>query len=317
MGVDIGPKTVAAYAGIIAGAKTISLERPDGHLREFEGVRQGDGRRRPGRRRVGRDLYRRRRRFGRRCEEGRRPGQDQPHLDRRRRLPRIYRLRDPARHHGPGEKMIGTPRVPFVAGNWKMNLARAESRELARKVVDAGPAGPLERHRPHPPVHGARRCRRGPGRVGRRARGPGPLLGGPGGFYGRGVGAHAQGRRLRLRPGRPFRAAAVFGETDATVGRKVRAALKAGLRPIVCVGEVLEEREAGRTAAGIRRSARPGPRRLLPGDRRIRAASSSPTSPSGPSGPEKRPPPARPRRSTPISADALKKAMEKRPPPVL
>jgi len=38
-----------------------------------------------------------------------------------------------------------------------------------------------------------------------------------------------------------------FGETDETVGRKVRAALRHGLVPIVCVGEKLEEREAGRT----------------------------------------------------------------------
>ncbi len=38
-----------------------------------------------------------------------------------------------------------------------------------------------------------------------------------------------------------------FGETDETVNRKVRAALKAGLVPIMCVGELLEEREAGKT----------------------------------------------------------------------
>jgi triosephosphate isomerase len=39
-----------------------------------------------------------------------------------------------------------------------------------------------------------------------------------------------------------------FHETDETVLRKTRAALLAGLTPIVCVGESLEEREAGRTA---------------------------------------------------------------------
>ncbi|RLA85559.1 MAG: triose-phosphate isomerase, partial [Deltaproteobacteria bacterium] len=33
-----------------------------------------------------------------------------------------------------------------------------------------------------------------------------------------------------------------FGETDETVNRKIRAALKAGLKAIVCVGERLEER---------------------------------------------------------------------------
>jgi triosephosphate isomerase len=38
-----------------------------------------------------------------------------------------------------------------------------------------------------------------------------------------------------------------FGETDEAVGRKVRAAIEHGLTPIVCVGERLEERQAGRT----------------------------------------------------------------------
>jgi triosephosphate isomerase (TIM) len=37
-----------------------------------------------------------------------------------------------------------------------------------------------------------------------------------------------------------------FGETDASVHEKVVAALAAGLRPIVCVGETLAEREAGK-----------------------------------------------------------------------
>ncbi|NQT53064.1 triose-phosphate isomerase [bacterium] len=37
-----------------------------------------------------------------------------------------------------------------------------------------------------------------------------------------------------------------FGETDASCNQKLRAAIAAGLRPILCVGEVLEERKAGR-----------------------------------------------------------------------
>jgi triosephosphate isomerase len=44
-----------------------------------------------------------------------------------------------------------------------------------------------------------------------------------------------------------------FGETDDTVNRKLRAALAAGLKPIVCVGEVLQEREAGITDDVLRR----------------------------------------------------------------
>ena len=45
----------------------------------------------------------------------------------------------------------------------------------------------------------------------------------------------------------------ILGETDATVNRKVHAALRAGLTPIVCVGELLSEREAGQTQAVIAR----------------------------------------------------------------
>jgi triosephosphate isomerase len=43
----------------------------------------------------------------------------------------------------------------------------------------------------------------------------------------------------------------ILGETDVDVNRKTLAALAAGLIPIVCVGELLAEREAGRTAAVI------------------------------------------------------------------
>jgi triosephosphate isomerase len=44
-----------------------------------------------------------------------------------------------------------------------------------------------------------------------------------------------------------------FNETDDTVNRKLEFALENGLTPIVCVGEVLEEREAGLTEDVLRR----------------------------------------------------------------
>src|SRR5262245_32224302 len=44
-----------------------------------------------------------------------------------------------------------------------------------------------------------------------------------------------------------------FGDTDDAVNRKLRAALAGGLKPIVCVGEVLEEREASLTEQILRR----------------------------------------------------------------
>ncbi len=45
----------------------------------------------------------------------------------------------------------------------------------------------------------------------------------------------------------------VFGETDAEVARKTRAVSRAGLTPVVCVGERLEERRAGRLEEVLRR----------------------------------------------------------------
>jgi triosephosphate isomerase len=44
----------------------------------------------------------------------------------------------------------------------------------------------------------------------------------------------------------------LFGETDEMVRRKLEAALAAGLAPVLCVGETLEEREAGRTESVVR-----------------------------------------------------------------
>jgi len=44
-----------------------------------------------------------------------------------------------------------------------------------------------------------------------------------------------------------------FGETDETVNRKIRAAMNAGLAVIFCIGETLEEREAGNTFNVLKR----------------------------------------------------------------
>jgi len=51
---------------------------------------------------------------------------------------------------------------------------------------------------------------------------------------------------------------AYFGETDKTVNKKIQAALAHGLTPIVCVGETLEENEAGQTAGVVSGQIRSG-----------------------------------------------------------
>ena len=50
----------------------------------------------------------------------------------------------------------------------------------------------------------------------------------------------------------------LFGETDATVNRKIGAVLSAGLTPIVCVGETLDERERGDTLSVLDRQVKDG-----------------------------------------------------------
>jgi triosephosphate isomerase len=50
----------------------------------------------------------------------------------------------------------------------------------------------------------------------------------------------------------------LFGETDESVNRKLRAALAADLIPIVCIGETLAEREAGQTLTVLDRQIRDG-----------------------------------------------------------
>jgi triosephosphate isomerase len=57
-----------------------------------------------------------------------------------------------------------------------------------------------------------------------------------------------------------------FGETDATVLQRTKAALAAGLIPIVCIGERLEHREANRTEAVLKTQFDDGLAALVPSD---------------------------------------------------
>ncbi len=45
----------------------------------------------------------------------------------------------------------------------------------------------------------------------------------------------------------------IFGETDETIRKKIQSALEFGLRPILCIGETLDDREADKTADVVRR----------------------------------------------------------------
>ena len=85
-----------------------------------------------------------------------------------------------------------------------------------------------------------------------------------------------------------------FGETDETVNKRVKAALKHGLVCIVCIGETLAERESDQTKAVIERQVRGALADLTAEDMKT---SFWPTSPSGPSALAKSRPMSRLRKS--------------------
>ncbi|MBN2568798.1 MAG: triose-phosphate isomerase [Deltaproteobacteria bacterium] len=58
----------------------------------------------------------------------------------------------------------------------------------------------------------------------------------------------------------------LFGERDEDVNKKAKTALAAGLKPIVCIGETLDQRESGRTFDILASQIKEGLNNLLPGD---------------------------------------------------
>jgi triosephosphate isomerase (TIM) len=143
-------------------------------------------------------------------------------------------------------------RLPFIAGNWKMNLDRAGAVDLAKSVLE-GAAGisDVEIAICPPSVYLEA--------VAAVVRGTSVGLGGQnmwhepnGAFTGELsaamlLDAGCQYVILGHSERRQF-----LGETDELINKKLKAALAAGLMPILCVGELLSEREAGQTAQVIR-----------------------------------------------------------------
>jgi len=136
-----------------------------------------------------------------------------------------------------------TAPTPLIAGNWKMNGSLAAMAEA--RAVAAGVSGGPARVAICPPATLI------PAMSAALA-GSAVLVGGQdchfetsGAFTGdisAGMLAEAGARLVIL--GHSERRAG-HGETDALVARKAVAALRAGLEPIVCVGETLEQRKAG------------------------------------------------------------------------
>jgi triosephosphate isomerase len=142
-------------------------------------------------------------------------------------------------------------RRPLIAGNWKMNGLRADGLALANGVA-AGTtrAGWTDREvLVCPPATLVMA-------VAEAVKGSGVLVGGED-CHGKASGAHTGDVSAEML--RDAGASHVIvghserrtdhGETDAMVRAKAEAAWRAGLLPIVCIGETLAEREAGRTLA--------------------------------------------------------------------
>ena len=140
-----------------------------------------------------------------------------------------------------------TSRTPLVAGNWKMNKDQGAARDLARGVVEAsrGLGGvdlviaPTALHLSgvHDIIRG---CDIGLAAQNMHWAESGAYTGEVSPTMLRDIGCdwvilgHSERRQY-------------FAESDELINRKVRAALAHDLRPILCVGESLEERESGET----------------------------------------------------------------------
>jgi triosephosphate isomerase len=142
-------------------------------------------------------------------------------------------------------------RRPLIAGNWKMNGLRADGLALAKAVAEgATQAGWNDRDvLVCPPATLVLA-------VADAVKGSGVLVGGEN-CHAKASGAHTgeiAAEMLRdcgatyVIVGHSERRADC-GETDAIVAAKAEAAWRAGLVPIVCIGETLAEREAGKTLA--------------------------------------------------------------------
>ena len=143
-------------------------------------------------------------------------------------------------------------RRALIAGNWKMNLDRAEAVALAAAIAERSGAAQEVDLAVFPPsvyLDAVRDAVRGS----RLAYGAQNMCHQPNGAFTGEISAamlvdlgcryvilgHSERRHI-------------LGETNAEVNQKTIAALAAGLVPIVCVGELLAEREAGRTGEVIR-----------------------------------------------------------------
>ncbi len=154
--------------------------------------------------------------------------------------------------------MPDTIRKPVIAGNWKMHkgpdAARRFCREFAQVVTPASDRSILL----FPPALSITAVRDG---LAEHAIGLGVQnihWEAQGAFTGEISGPMAREAGARFALVGHSERRHVFGETDEETGKKVTAALAAGLTPVLCVGETIDERRAGRVREVILRQLEAG-----------------------------------------------------------
>lgn len=145
--------------------------------------------------------------------------------------------------------MTSKIRTPFIAGNWKMNLTLKESLELVcclHKGISSSEKSEVLIATPFTALNTVSQALRQNGSsillaaqdMHWEEKGAYTGAVSPAQIKDAGCSHVILGHSERRR---------YFGETDETVKKKVRAAVKCGITPIVCIGETLEERESQRT----------------------------------------------------------------------
>ncbi|MDA1035982.1 MAG: triose-phosphate isomerase [Chloroflexi bacterium] len=146
---------------------------------------------------------------------------------------------------------------PFVVGNWKMNTTVAEATQLAREIrgAIADVSGVTRVVCPPSVSLAAVRAELDGVDIGVGAQNMHPEA--KGAFTGEISAAMLADLCRYVILGHSERRA-LFGEQDDFINAKVRAALGAGLTPILCVGETLDERETEQANAVVQRQLRGG-----------------------------------------------------------
>ena len=146
-------------------------------------------------------------------------------------------------------------RTPFIAGNWKMNTTEAEAVALAR-AVSAIPSARCDVAVcvPFPHLGPVRDALRGSS----IALGAQDVYWEPKGAYTGEVSTAILADYCRYAIIGHSERRQFFGDTDDWVNRKLKAVLESPIDPIVCVGELLEERRSGATMAVLRRQLQAG-----------------------------------------------------------